>query len=871
MRRSPARAIAAKLVALLVTALLAGLPLLPLQAADSAGSLQRQLDDALLALPADFQRALESAQALLAPGYSGPPLSAAERVRAQLQQGKMLLRLGRLDEARAVIEAVRRELEGLDDPAAHIFLAMLTSSSQVIDGDLETALDQLRQALALLDRDTDPRVESALRVNHATVLYIGGRPLQAADVFEEILPGAIDRGDAQVAVPAGNNLVILLMNLGRYQRARYWLDALAPLVRALPASYSTRSVLLNDHDLAVFEGDYARALAGLERFLAAPEGQDDPDLITGNAYRIQSRALLGLGQLPAARVAAETGARLLEPWAHERADALLALAQVMVRQRAFQDALPVLERIEAGGIDILPVQTAAAELALTATLGLGRGDAASAALDRLLALHQRARAERNAQLDRYYEARMAEAKSERELARLRSEEESIRVQTALASERAAATQRNRQLAILLGVALLVLVAWLAGLEHDRRIQKRLREAQRESNRALSETVAEKSDAIALNLERQSAHELELAERRRIESIGLLAGNMAHDFNNLLQIIVGANEVLSSEATTAELRRAVGVSNQSAASASQLVDSLRAFAGTRELEPRPVAVAAYLEANAPLFQTAMRGRTRLEIANETPEAVLVVDPYQLTSALLNLLRNAADASAMAGSVFLRVGDEAGRVAFTVVDEGEGMSREVLAQAAQPFYTTKDADQGTGLGLSSVERFAQASSGTLALHSEPGVGTKAVLSFPRSAETVPAAADDLVPTAVLAGREVLLVEDNLNVGELMAAMLDRLGARVQRCASADEARRLLDDGLAPDLVFSDLRMPGELDGAGLAAWLQAQQPDVPILLVSGYAEEHDRPLPAPVLSKPFAMADLIRFLRDNFRPAPTSAGG
>jgi CheY-like chemotaxis protein len=218
---------------------------------------------------------------------------------------------------------------------------------------------------------------------------------------------------------------------------------------------------------------------------------------------------------------------------------------------------------------------------------------------------------------------------------------------------------------------------------------------------------------------------------------------------------------------------------------------------------------------------------------------------------------------ARNVMLKPGSAAGAlegdfVAISIIDTGTGIAPEVLQRVFEPFFTTKPVGKGTGLGLSQVHGFANQSGGAATVTSEPGVGTVVTIYLPRSraalaAEAGEGTADEREQTQ----GTVLVVEDSRDVGDVTSALLEQLGYRVVRAENATEALRHLQQGIEFDLVFSDIVMPGAINGLGLAQICEQQFPDIPVLLTSGFSEaaqEADGRF--DILRKPFELAALER---------------
>jgi CheY-like chemotaxis protein len=237
--------------------------------------------------------------------------------------------------------------------------------------------------------------------------------------------------------------------------------------------------------------------------------------------------------------------------------------------------------------------------------------------------------------------------------------------------------------------------------------------------------------------------------------------------------------------------------------------------------------------------------------------IMVDVAELETALVNLVINARDAMSGGGVITISAHNDAPDskaeyVAIAVEDTGSGIAPDLLSKIFDPFFTTKPIGKGTGLGLSQVHGFAHQAGGTIKVASELGKGTKITMLLPRK-EAAPAAKEI---NAVESGGSgiVLLVEDNPDVATVSTGLLEQLGYTVRRVANAEAALREIElDGI--DLVFSDIVMPGKMDGLGLARHLKAVRPGLPILLTSGYS---DAALNVrgdfPILRKPYEIHEL-----------------
>ncbi|MCI0752458.1 response regulator [Teichococcus vastitatis] len=396
---------------------------------------------------------------------------------------------------------------------------------------------------------------------------------------------------------------------------------------------------------------------------------------------------------------------------------------------------------------------------------------------------------------------------------------------------------------------------------------------------LEEMVRVRTAALeASEAERQRA-EAALRQSQKMEAIGQLTGGVAHDFNNILQVLSGNLQMLQFSMVSAEDQRRLATAMSAVERGGKLASQLLAFARRQPLEPRTVHLGRLVREMDELLRRALGEAIELETAIAGGLWNTLADPDQLQNALLNLAVNARDAMDGAGRLTIEAGnailDEAyaGRhedvepgqyVMLAVSDTGSGMSPEILEKVFEPFFTTKREGRGTGLGLSMVYGFVKQSRGHIKIYSEPGQGTTVRLYLPRTH-----GAEDIEPVVaampVEGGREtVLVVEDDPVVQEVVVDLLTDLGYTVLRASEGQGALDIVRSGIAIDLLFTDVVMPGPLRSPDLARQVQALQPHAAVLFTSGYTENaivHGGRLDPGVnlLSKPYRREDLARKVR------------
>ena len=363
---------------------------------------------------------------------------------------------------------------------------------------------------------------------------------------------------------------------------------------------------------------------------------------------------------------------------------------------------------------------------------------------------------------------------------------------------------------------------------------------------------------------------EVARRaQRMEALGRLTGGVAHDFNNLLQALSANLDVLVSEAQ--------GVSPRLSALASEAIGAvergqrltrhLLAFARRQELDAVPLDAVDILTSLRDLLNRTLGDTIEIHLSTEPDLWPVLGDPAGLENALLNLALNARDAMPKGGRLTVtarNLPDPAGdRVCISVIDEGVGMTEEQIARAVEPFFTTKSL--GSGLGLAVVDGFARQSGGSFRLRSALGRGTDATLALPRAPAILAPATPHASPRIEHGrGETILLVEDDTAVAAAAREVLTTLGYAVVEAHDVGAACALLESGLRPHLIFTDVMMPGPRDVADLTRFARAIRPDLPILLNTG---DMDAPALSSVsfdrhmalLGKPWRLSDLSRTLR------------
>jgi signal transduction histidine kinase/CheY-like chemotaxis protein len=419
--------------------------------------------------------------------------------------------------------------------------------------------------------------------------------------------------------------------------------------------------------------------------------------------------------------------------------------------------------------------------------------------------------------------------------------------------------------ILFGMFLLVaLIVASVGLA-----QAQLRKANRELNDR-AEALAQSNTLLEEQIEERAKAEDQLRQSQKMQALGQLTGGIAHDFNNLLTVIQGSADMLSRPelAEPKRIRFAQAIV-QAASNAASLTSQLLAFARRQPLKPEQIDVNDLIEEMAELIQGTVGERIHVVTDLCLHGCRIEVDRAQLQSAILNIASNSRDAMPEGGMLTVRTAAE-GRsdgqvmIGITLADTGTGMDAETTDRIFEPFFTTKGTGKGTGLGLSQVYGFASQSGGEVRVESVPGEGTSLTLLLPCVEADGPASTGaGTQGFAALPPSAILVVEDNADVGAFAETLLSELGHQVTRAATGEEA---LDIARANkfDVVLSDVVMPG-MGGLRLAEMLADEQPDLPVVLATGYSQEITQTGSGgrPVILKPYRLATLSEALASAMR--------
>ena len=387
--------------------------------------------------------------------------------------------------------------------------------------------------------------------------------------------------------------------------------------------------------------------------------------------------------------------------------------------------------------------------------------------------------------------------------------------------------------------------------------------------ALKKTRREAWTAAELQeqIRRRASAEQSLLQSQKFETLAVVTGGVAHDFNNLLAIVTASLHILQRRHPDLAREKHMQAMTRAVQSGVRLTRQLLSFTRKQALRPETIQLQTWLPANEGLFQSTLGSsiQWRLSVAADT--LPVLVDMGELELALINLVVNARHAMPDGGLLQLTVANEAPtaappRVALAVRDDGVGIPPELIDKVMEPFFTTRAKGAGSGLGLSQVRGFCAEAGGDLQIESAVGIGTTVRMLLPAvAAAATPVAPPETRVATSLQGR-ILLVEDNEDVGATTELMLRSAGLDPVRMLSADDALRYLANTVdLPDVVLSDIAMPGSMNGIDFAFLLMRRHPGLPVLLTTGYSEQLDKAVAGGlrVLPKPVAPEDMLAELQ------------
>ena len=401
-------------------------------------------------------------------------------------------------------------------------------------------------------------------------------------------------------------------------------------------------------------------------------------------------------------------------------------------------------------------------------------------------------------------------------------------------------------------------------------RKKAEQALTQDRDELERLVEQRTAALMRAAEDRRRAEDALRQGEKLQAIGQLTGGVAHDFNNFLQVVGGGLQLLRRSVPEDRRLQILDGMEKATKNATDLTGRLLAFARKQALQPETIDLNARLVEMTGMLRHTIDGHIEL-VTDFAPDLWPVrVDPHQLEVSLVNLVVNARDAMAGGGTLSLitrngvaesaATGAMSEHVDLTVRDTGEGMSSAILSRVFEPFFTTKGPEKGTGLGLAQVHGFVKQSGGDVFVESTPGQGTAITLRLGRAPADIGAPQREAAVEQMMGraeGRCVLVVDDNPDVAAFATAMLAELGYHTCHAPNASEALAMLESGAKIDAVFSDIVMPGAMNGLDFATRLRECRPEVAVVLATGYSDALTNWQGArlwEILNKPYRLDEL-----------------
>ena len=710
----------------------------------------------------------------------------------------------------------------------------------------------------------DTRLAASTQNNQGVDYLVRGLPVLALRKFQaalELLRGSDDADNQSLLTMLTSNIASTHLELGDFESAN---SILQSLVNSEHYDRNNPANLIDEVILAKASLPLDRPQEGYDRLSAVLAAIGSYGVIGAKAYAysVVGELEIALGDV---KGGIESFAQAKE-YAQRGGDSL----RINTVDIAFADALVGLGRYaQAQAI----IDASIAELAERGP-SMIQAQALDLRGDVLRAMGQRSSANAAKSKARQMQLNIAGAEHDIDLIMLGESLELANQANELAHARQEARQREdraqRDIALRNTLVLVAgLLAFITYLGLSRRYERKVAKTIQTVNAELELKVSERTAALELEMAERLKTESErqalaqsLAESEKLQALGQLTSGVAHDFNNLMTVVTLSAGQLRDVAQIANSESVHDVDNilSAAESASDITASLLAYARKQPLTPQPTNLESFLNESLPLFESTLGNGMSLETT--THSCSILVDRGQLTTAIINLLLNAKEAFQGQGCVRLQMaelletneqGESKPWATISVQDNGQGMTAAELRRATEPFYTTKDEGHGTGLGLSMVDGFAKQSGGFLLIDSNKGEGTTVTLHIPlclatTTGDVLKISDEQHLPLDGL----VIVVDDQKAIRDVLCRLLEQMGLETRSASSGAEALLILDQVPFPDLLITDLMMPGEINGQQLANEVRKRYIDLPMLMMSGYTNSVE--LDVEFLHKPFTFEAL-----------------
>lgn len=706
---------------------------------------------------------------------------------------------------------------------------------------------------------------------------------KAYEYFQTALDAAVQTNNAELSAQVGINMIELALSEDDADLAEEFVQRVEPWIASSSDQRIGILLALRLQDIRHKKGDSLGAAQEIQRLIDKLEPTVDSQLL-GSHYLSLASAQVAAGNFGDAIKSADLCSSLVEQivrtWSMARILRLKAefglgnneAALAGIDELLADDRLAVVHRIEL------------LEFRSTVLASMSRFQDSLDALTQCRKIEAQRDTQRAQEVAAFITSSYGNQQRELELAASKASESAAIAQAELnesvAKQKTAETSRAKLMrdgAALLAILSVIGVAFYLRVSNKRRTDQIQARHEREMNEELTRRFALQTAQLKEQISTRQQLELAMERKFRVEALGKLTGGVAHDFNNLLTVITHSTELirLENQQLSEESSRLLDSIICAAESGASIVNQLMAYARQQPLVSKPLLVSDWLNSNRNILKQVLgKSIQYVEISN-VQDAAICIDSAQLTTAVINLLANARDAlpSRFGRVEFsverLRLDSESARAwnglapgeycLFEVRDQGKGMASDELARACEPFYTTKELGSGTGLGLSSVVGFVKQSGGEFSLQSELGSGTTARFILPLTELPVHDVSPRVVARPETRNNQLLLVEDQEAVRKVLATGLQSLGYAVSQAANADDAIQLIESAGPPQILLSDVRMPGSMNGVELRNWVLSRYSNVHVVLMSGFREldaEQDQQI--VFVQKPVKLKELHRVL-------------
>lgn len=706
---------------------------------------------------------------------------------------------------------------------------------------------------------------------------------KAYEYFQTALDSAVQTNNAELSAQVGINMIELALSEDNAELAEEFVQRVEPWIEKSSEQRIRHLLALRRQDLRNKMGDSIDAAREIQRLIDKLEPNADSQLL-GLHYLSLASAQVAAGNfgdaIKSADLCISRVEQIMRTWSMARIIRLKAVfglgdsesALVAIDELLADTRLAIIHRIEL------------LEFRSMVMASMSRFREALDSLTQCRKVEAQRNTQRAQEIAAFISSSYGIQQRELELAASKARESTAIAQSELnesvARQKTAETSRAKLVrdgSALLAVLSVVGIAFYLRATNKRRTDRIQAQHEREMNEELTRRLSLQTAELKEQISTRQQLELAMERKFRVEALGKLTGGVAHDFNNLLTVITHSTELirLENQQLSDESLRLLDAIICSAESGASIVNQLMAYARQQPLISKPLLVSDWQNSNRNILKQVLGKSIQYVEINNAQDAAICIDSAQLTTAVINLLANARDAlqSGIGRVEFsierLRLDGESARVwngvapgeycLFEVRDQGKGMTADELAHACEPFFTTKELGSGTGLGLSTVVGFVKQSGGEFGLQSELGTGTTAWFILPLTEPPVQFVSPSVEIRTLDRKSQLLLVEDQDAVRNVLAAGLQSLGYTVSQAASADDAIRLIESVGPPQILLSDVRMPGSMNGVELRSWVLSRYSNVHVVLMSGFREldaEQDQHI--VFVQKPVKLKELHRVL-------------